>query len=124
MSRRLVVAAVLAAAVALDLAPAGAGAASPLDVFHRFYKEKSPDLRLKAVSQLAGQRGAGVVEALLEAVDDEDREVRERAAGVLSETRDAADEIAAIVRLGLGRQPPEVRVQAVHALAVCGGKAV
>jgi HEAT repeat protein len=124
MPRRLSVAAAVAAALALDIAPLVAGEPSPLDVFHRFYKEKSPDLRLKAVAQLSGQRGAGVVEALLEAVTDEDRDVRERAAGVLAETRDAPDEIAALVRLGLGRQPPDVRVQAVHALAVCGGKAV
>src|SRR5262245_52512891 len=124
MSRRFAVAALVAAALALDLAPLVAGEPSPLEVFRRFYKEKSPDLRLKAVAQLAGQRGAGVVEALLEAVTDEDREVRERAAGILSETRDSPEEIGALVRLGLGRQPPEVRVQAVHALAVCGGKAV
>ena len=124
MFRRFAFAAALAAALALDLAPLLAGEPSPLEVFHRFYKEKSPDLRLKAVSQLSGQRGADVVEALLEALADEDREVRERAAGVFSETRDAADEIAAIVKLGLGRQPPEIRVQSAHALAVCGTKAV
>lgn len=134
MPRRIVVAAALAAAsiaaaliatcLTADLAPIWATEPSPLDVFHRYYKERSPELRLKAVSQLAGQRGGAVVEALFQAVADTDREVRERAAGVLAEPRDAADEIAALVRIGLGKQPPEVRVQAAQALAHAGPKAL
>jgi HEAT repeat protein len=124
MSRRFVVAAIVAASLAADLAPLSATEPSPLDVFRKFYKEHSPDLRLKAVAQLAGQRGAAVVEALFEASGDEDREVRERAAGILSEPRDGADEIASIVRIGLSREKPEIRVLAVHALAVAGTKAV
>lgn len=124
MPRRIVVAAALAACIAADLAPIWATEPSPLDVFQRYYKEKSPELRLKAVSQLAGQRGAGIVEALFRAVGDADREVRERAAGILSEPRDSAEEIAAIVRVGLGKQAPEVRVQAAHALAVAGSRAL
>jgi HEAT repeat protein len=124
MPRRIIVAAALAACLAADLAPIWATEPSPLDVFHRYYREKSPQLRLKAVSQLEGLRGAGIVEALFQAVTDADREVRERAAGILAEPRDAADEIAAVVRIGLGKQPPEVRVQAAHALALAGSKAV
>jgi HEAT repeat protein len=103
--------------------PAGAAEPTPLDVFHKFYKEKQPELRVKAVSQLAGERGAPVVEALLEAAADEDRAVRERAAGVLEEPRGSPEEIAALVRFGLGKAPPEVRVVAVHALAVAGNRA-
>ena len=130
MSRPAVLAALVALCLALDLLPAArfvrAGAAEPeaIEVFRRFYKEKNPDLRLKAVSQLSGARGAPVVEALLTAISDDDREVRERAAGGLAEPRDGADEIAALVRVGLGRQPPEIRTQAAHALASAGRRAL
>ena len=47
-----------------DLAPLAATEPSPIDVFRRFYREKSPGVRLKAVAQLSGQRGAAVLEAL------------------------------------------------------------
>ena len=124
MPRRIVVATVLVACIAADVAPLCATEPSPLDVFHKYYKEKSAELRLKAVAQLAGQRGPAVVAALFEAAADADREVRERTAGILTETRDRADEIAEIVRVGLGKQPPEVRSEAVHALAVAGSRAV
>jgi HEAT repeat protein len=124
MPRRFVVAAIVVACFAADLAPLAATEPSPIDVFHKYYKEHSPELRLKAVAQLAGQRGAPILEALFQAAGDEDREVRERAAGILSEPRDSADEIAAIVRIGLGREKPEIRVLAVHALAVGGKRAV
>jgi HEAT repeat protein len=130
MSRRLLVALLLAAGVAADLVPlwlpASVHAVEPtaLEVFRRFYKEKNPELRLKAVSQLAGARGRGVIEALLTALCDEDREVRERSAGILAEPRDSPDEIAELVRVGLGKQPPEVRTLAAHALATVGAKAM
>jgi HEAT repeat protein len=123
MPRRFVLATVVVACFAADLAPLAGAEPSPLDVFHRYYKEHSPELRVKAVAQLAGQRGGAVVEALLLAAADEDRQVRERAAGVLAEPRDAADEIAAFVKTGLGKQPPEVSVLAIHAIAVAGTKA-
>jgi len=124
--QRRVASAVLA--VVLSFAPAAAplpaAEPSPLEVFHKFYKEKQPELRLKAVSQLSGERGAGVVEALLLAASDEDRSVRERAAGVLDEPRGAPEEIAALARVGLAaKAPPEVRVVAAHALAVAGSHA-
>src|SRR5690242_14830563 len=103
-------AAALAALFAAVPAEVAAVEPTPLDVFRRFYKEQQPELRLKAVAQLAGERGAGVVEALLLAAADPERQVRERAASLLEDRRDRPDEIAALVRVGLGKQPPEVRV--------------
>src|SRR5262245_33016564 len=117
---RVIAVAALVASLSLSAAPLAASEPSPLDVFKKFYAEKQPELRLKPVSQLAGERGPGVVEALLLAAADEDRSVRERAAGVLDEPRGTPEEIAALVKTGLGRQPPEVRTLAAHALAVAG----
>src|SRR5689334_18886696 len=114
MPRRNAAAAIVAALclfappIGVRLAPSVAAAEpTPIEVFHKFFKEKQPELRVKAVSQLSGARGAAVVEALLQAAADEDRSVRERAAGVLDEPRGAPDEIAALVRVGLGKAPPE-----------------
>ncbi len=130
MPRSLAAAIAVAVAVAAScllaappFAAVGAAEPTPIEVFNRFFKEKQPELRVKAVSQLSGARGAPVVEALLQAAADEDRSVRERAAGVLDEPRGAPDEIAALVRFGLGKAPPEVRVVAAHALAVAGNRA-
>jgi HEAT repeat protein len=126
---RLIAAAAIVAALFISTSPGGpsgravAAEPTPIEVFRKFFKEKQPELRVKAVSQLSGARGAPVVEALLEAAADEDRAVRERAAGVLEEPRNSPDEIAALVRFGLGKAPPEVRVVAVHALAVAGNRA-
>ncbi len=131
MPRRLAAAAIVAAVVsvsfcrcALDRVAAGASELTPLDVFRKYYREKVPQLRVKAVAQLSGERGAAVVEALLTAAADEDHSVRDRAAAVLDEPRDAPDEIAALVKSGLGaKTPPDVRVVAVHALAADGVRA-
>jgi HEAT repeat protein len=121
MSRSRVAAAVVAALLFVARPPTvGAAEPTPIEVFRKYYAEKSPELRVKAVGQLSGARGAPVVEALLTAAADEDRAVRERAAGVLDEPRGAPDEIAAIVKFGLGKAPPEVRALAAHALAVAG----
>jgi len=93
---------------------------TPLEVFHRFFKDRDPALRRKAVAQLAGSRGPAAVEALVLAARDEDPAVRDRAADVLLERRDRPDEIEALARTGLGKQPAEVRLLAAKALAAAG----
>lgn len=125
MTRRSVAAAFVALCLAADVAPIAAAEPTPIDVFRRFYKDRDASVRLKAVSQLQGQRGAAVVEALLDAMGDEDRAVRDRACGILASVRDASDEREALVRVGLAKkQPPEIRAQAASALALCGTKAL
>ena len=109
----------VAPARAADLDP------TPLEVFRRHFRDRSPEVRLKAVSQLAGQGGAGVVEGLLAALEDEDRRVRERAGTLLREKRDTPEEIDAFARIGLGpKRVAAVRGAAAHGLARAGPKAL
>lgn len=121
LAATLLVAAVLGAGGPdVTATPTDAAEPTPLDVFHRFYRDRDPALRRKAVAQLSGCRGDDVVEAVLRALADDDPSVRDRASEVLLERRDRPDEIAALVRTGLGKQPPEVRFLAARALALAG----
>lgn len=99
---------------------AAAAEPTPIEIFHRFFRERDPSLRRKAVAQLSGCRGPGVVEALLQAARDEDPSVRDRAADVLLERRDRPEEVEALARTGLGKQPSEVRLLSARALAAAG----
>ncbi len=104
--------------------PAAAREPTPLEVFRDHYRSRDPRIRRKAVGQLADARGGDVVKALLSALRDDDAGVRGRAAKLLGEKRDHADEIAALVKVGLGRRPKEVRREAARALARAGRRAI
>ena len=86
--------------------------------------DRDPRIRLKAVTQLEGHRGADSVKALLRALRDDDERVRGRAAKLLGSGLDQEDEVAALLRVGLGKQPADVRREAARALARSGRRAV
>lgn len=104
--------------------PARAREPTPIEVFSKHYRDRDPRIRLKAVTQLEEYRGADAVKALLRALRDEDEGVRGRAAKLLGSGRDREDEIAALLKYGLGKQPPHVRNEAARALSRAGGRAV
>ncbi len=106
-------------------ADAGSREPTPLQVFAKHYKSRDAKIRRKAVGQLEPARGPKVVAALVTALGDEDRRVRERAGELLRVGRGAPDEIAAMRKHGLARRQDEaVRIEVTRALAVSGRRGV
>jgi HEAT repeat protein len=96
--------------------------AEPVAIFKRYYRERDPKTRKKAVEQLSTAGGADVIVALLTALADEDERVRGAAARLLHTDRTRRDEIDALAADGLGRRPPGVRLHAARALARGGAR--
>ncbi len=129
-SVRIRVAAALLAAIV-----AGAGTAlalasdsrapdpSPIEVFERYFDDRDPKVRRKAVEQLKDAHGPRVVLALVQALGDTDDRVRGAAQKQLRRGPRTDDEIAALHRRRSRERDPGVRREIVRALGAAGPSA-